>query len=218
MYKFIFDNLILPIAPSKLTIKVGNKNKTVDLISIGETNILKNTGLITYSFDILLPRTRYPFMPLQMEFKEPLFYLDKFRDLKNSKKPFTFEIIRLMPNGIDLFNGYYDVSLEDYTIKENAGEEGDFWVSLNLKEYRLPRVKKIKLISDKKTEIAEAKVEIQREHKEIEPEYTIKKGDTLRKIAKLELNDETKYMEIAILNNIKDPNKIYTGSILKLPT
>ena len=28
------------------------------------------------------------------------------------------------------------VTLESYTVEENAGEEGDFWVNITLKEYR----------------------------------------------------------------------------------
>ena len=46
--------------------------------------------------------------------------------------------------------------------------------------------------------------------------YTVKKGDSLWKIAKECLGNGSKYTEIATLNNIKG-NFIYAGQILKLP-
>lgn len=44
--------------------------------------------------------------------------------------------------------------------------------------------------------------------------YTIKPGDTLGKIAKKTLGDSKKYMLIAQLNNITDPNVIFAGTEL----
>lgn len=44
--------------------------------------------------------------------------------------------------------------------------------------------------------------------------YTIKRGDTLGKIAK---KYNTTVNELAKINNIKDPNKIYAGKTLKIP-
>lgn len=46
--------------------------------------------------------------------------------------------------------------------------------------------------------------------------YTVKKGDTLWKIAKEYLGSGTKYKEIKILNNLKS-DTIYVGQILKIP-
>lgn len=47
--------------------------------------------------------------------------------------------------------------------------------------------------------------------------YTVKKGDSLWKIAKTYLGNGSKYTEIAALNNIKD-NFIYAGLTIKIPT
>lgn len=43
--------------------------------------------------------------------------------------------------------------------------------------------------------------------------YTVKSGDTLSEIAK---KFNTTYQEIARKNNIKNPNKIYVGQVLKI--
>ena len=47
--------------------------------------------------------------------------------------------------------------------------------------------------------------------------YTVKSGDTLSKIAQTHLGSYKRYPEIAKLNNIRDPNRIFPGQVLKLP-
>lgn len=48
-------------------------------------------------------------------------------------------------------------------------------------------------------------------------QYIVQGGDNLRKIAVEELGDESRWLEIATLNNIKKPYAIIQGQILKLP-
>jgi len=49
--------------------------------------------------------------------------------------------------------------------------------------------------------------------------YTVKAGDTLSKIAKQHLGDANAYMEIFNANKdqLKDPDKIQPGQVLKIP-
>ena len=47
--------------------------------------------------------------------------------------------------------------------------------------------------------------------------YTVKKGDTLGKIARATLGKASRYPEIASLNNISNPNRISIGQKLKIP-
>lgn len=49
-------------------------------------------------------------------------------------------------------------------------------------------------------------------------EVTIAKGETLSGIAQRELGNAGRYKEIAELNKIADPNKIFAGAKLKIPT
>ena len=45
MYYVYLDKILLPITPSKLTLKIKNQNKTVVEINEGEINMLKKAGL-----------------------------------------------------------------------------------------------------------------------------------------------------------------------------
>lgn len=226
-FNFLYDNepdslVTLPIPPESFNTKVGGKNEIVDIVNIGEVNILKDIGLRDFSFKILLPKDNALTVIKESEFKEPIFYLSKFREYKANKKPVRFVITRLLPSGKEIFKGNLLVSFEDYSVSENAGEEGDFWVDINLKEYR-----EIKITVTKNTGNTDSagnaivNQEVQRTAKEKAKTYTVKKGDTLWKIAKLQLNEGERYMEIAKLNNITDVDKILygldEGTVLRLP-
>lgn len=222
MYFFFFaaegdEPFCLPVPPAELLTKVPGKNKIIDLISTGEFNILKDVGLRDYSMKVLLPGTEYDFVCTRSDFKLPIFYLNKFRKFKTDKKPVRFIIARTLPSGEDIFGGNILVSLEDYTVKEAAGEEGDFWVEMKLKECReiAATVQEIQNVaSDGSPEVVET---VNRPARESAGEYAVKPGDSLWAIAKRELNDGSRYKEIAALNGIKDPNKIMPGQVLKLP-
>lgn len=224
MYKFSFEYhdeedsfFTLPLAPDEFTTKVSNRNKTVDLLELGEVNIIKDMGLRDFDFKILLPKDSR-LCDDEKDFKEPVFYLNKFREFKEQKRAVILTIIRLMPNGKTLFAGNIEVTLEDYTVSEKAGEEGDFYVELSFKEYK--RVALIKtdttgnVTKDGKTEVTQ---EEQRKTKDTPKSYTVKAGDSLWKIAKLQLNDGSRYKEIAKLNGITDYNNLSLGAVLKLP-
>lgn len=224
MFRFILgydggDSFVLPLAPESFTTKVGNKNRTIELVTMGETNILKTIGLRDFSFKVLLSKDR-EFSGLgENEFHEPIFYLSKFRDMKAACKPVRFRIERIMPDGSVSFPGNLLVSFEDYTVQENAQEEGDYWVELKLKEYREINAVVTKLTGNVNEDgRAEAVRTVERSVREPPEEYTIKAGDSLWKIAQLLLGDGSKYGEIAELNGIADPSNLagMEGKVLKI--
>lgn len=217
MYHVYLDDVLLPIAPSKIETKIKNQNKTVNLINEGEVNILKTAGLTEIKFDVLLPAQEYAFAIFEEGFQPPYFFLEKFEKLKTANKPFLLLVNRMRANEF-LFDTSMNMSLEDYTIKEDAAENNDVWVSLNFKQYRDYDTKTLKVAkSNKKTSKKKATVIKKRPTTKTEPKsYTVKKGDNLWNICKLKLNDPTKCWEIAKKNNIKNPHLIYPGQVIKL--
>ncbi len=135
-YLFYLDKVLLPIAPSKLQLKIKNQNKTLQLINEGEVSVLKKAGLTQVDFDALIPNVQYPFATYNSGFQRAKTYLDKLEALKVSKKPFQFIVSRETPNGTPLFNTNMTVSLEDYTVKEDAKQGLDVVVTIKLKQYK----------------------------------------------------------------------------------
>ena len=218
-YRFYLDNILLPVTPQSLEIKIKNQNKTVTLINDTEYNFLKGAGLTEISFDILLPAVKYPFAVYENGFKNQKYYLDELERLKVSKKPFKFYVSRELPNGIGLYDTDMNVSLEDYTIKESADNGFDLTVSINLKEYAPITTKTdINISSDGTATEEKTRVESPQAPTLQNESYTVKKGDTLWALAKYYYGDGSKYKLIASANpQITNPNLIYVGQVLVIP-
>lgn len=213
-YKFILADNILPVTPKEMKIKINNKNKTIDIINLGEANILKMPGLSTIEFEFVAPAFQYPYVT---NYQPQGFYYYLLEKLKVEQKPFIFSILRQMPTGRYTYPSSFNVSLEDYTILETVDEGFDIIFSVVLKQYKEFATQRIQIKESTEGKKTVEKKQLRETTKEPEKTYTVKKGDTLWNIAKKELGDGTRYKEIAKLNNIANPNKIYPGQVFRLP-
>lgn len=217
-YIFYLGDMQLPIAPSKLQLKINSNNKTVTLINDGEINIIKTPGLTDISFEVLLPNVKYPFATYPDGFKGADYYLGVLEKLKTSTEPFQFIVTRTKPNGEYLFDTNIKVTLEDYTIVEDAEKYGfDVGVSISLKQYRDYCTKVLSMKDKTESSTKVATVEQNRTStKTLASTHIVKSGETLWVICQKELGDGSKYKEIAALNNISNPNLIKVGQVIKL--
>ncbi len=145
MYSFYLDRILLPVAPSKLSIGFKSHNKTLNLMNDGEINILKDPCLLDISFDVLIPNTKYPFSIYESGFELADKYIEKINKLKTDKKPFQFIVTRTKPDGIPIFNTNIKVSLEEYEMSEDAEEGFDIMLSIKLKQYKVYSTKIVKI-------------------------------------------------------------------------
>lgn len=136
MYDFYLDGILLPVAPEQMKMSIANQNSTYVLIDLGEINLLKRAGLTEVEFECRLPQQQYPFAVYEDGFKPAAYFLAHFEQLKVNRKPFQFIVARAMPNGRVLFSNNIKVSLEDYTITEEAQNGFDIMVKIRLKQYR----------------------------------------------------------------------------------
>lgn len=223
MYYFYLDKILLPIAPSKLTVKIGNENKTLTLINEGEINVLKKAGLTEIDFDATIPNVEYPFATYKNGFQSAKTFLDAIEKLKTDQKPFQFIVTRTFPNGKAIFNTNMKVSLENYTIKEEAKQGFDATVTFKLKQYKDYGTKtcKIKIETTKKAVTAEPKRETTSSPAPVKQNktYTVVRGDCLWNIAKKFYGNGSQYTKIYNANKdkIKSPNLIYPGQVLTIP-
>jgi len=135
-YEIYLDKIRLPVAPAKLELRIKNKSETVTLINGMEINLLKDAGLSEIEFECMLPQMRYPFASYPGPFQDAESYLEAIERLKTGKKPFQFIVWRATPGGKRMFTTNMKVSLEEYSVIEEAANGFDVTVKIRLKQYR----------------------------------------------------------------------------------
>lgn len=166
-YEFYLDGVLLPVTPSKLKVKVKSKNKTTEMLSGGDMNIIKAPGLKEISFDALFPMRKYAFANYTDGFRNAEYYVNKLAALKKVKAPFRFIVVRMSQNGTRLdFDSNYLTTLEDYTLTEDASDGGDVTASITLKEYVEYKTKTIVVKKSRDQRVREAYAARPEEEKE----------------------------------------------------
>ena len=221
-YEVYLDDMLLPIPPQKIPIKYPGQNKTANLISGEEINMLRPTGLAEISLDIVFPQMDYPAAVWDGSVDDAEDFLDHLQELKESKVPFEFIVIRDGPGRLHSFDTNLDVTLEDYKVCDDVKEGFDLAVSISLKEYRNygTKIMNFTLIEDQSVPTAsESEPERKGQPDEVGA-YTVENGDNLCKIAKKLLGDSNRWQELYDLNRdkISNPNLIRPGQILTIPT
>jgi LysM repeat protein len=220
MYKFLMGKVLLPIPPSKMQTTINNQNKTVNLMNEGEVNVIKTPGLTSIKFDIILPLyTWYPFADYDRFFQPAGYYLQYFEKLKYMGTPFSFIVNRFKEgseqNKKNIMLTNMLVVLENYTVTESKDNAPDVDVSIELKEYKNygTIIKKFDILTN--NEVSRT-IKKNKATNKIPSTYTVKKGDTLWAIAKKLLGDGAKCWNLAKLNKISNPNKLFVGQVLKI--
>ncbi len=234
-YHFFIDDLELPYAPSELKVTIGSNNQTVELINGSEINILKNPKLTEIEFDIELPRGRqYAFANTLVSSKT---YTDHFEKLMLNKTPTKLVITRPNPSlrgstGIggtikDFESTVLTVSLEGYSLEEDAENAYDIKVSLKFKEYLSYGTVKKKVVSNTNNVTVSSSIKTVKSNQS----YTVKSGDCLWNISKKFYGTSNKWKTIYEANKAiieKTAQKygkksssngwwIYPGTVLTIP-
>lgn len=229
-YYFFLDELMLPVPPAKMTVKIHNMNKTTTLIDEGEINIIKTPGLSEISFDIRLPSQSRPYANYDETFAEsagsfiskllggpdpffkpPSYYLDYIEKLKTSNDYFYFSVSRLSPTFQSLFDTSMLVTLEDYSIEEDAKDGFDVTIPVRLKQYREYGTKEVEV---KKDENGNETVTIKSQRpskKSIDKVIKVRNSQSVWEVCKKAGNGSLNWRHIWNLNDLH-------GNPAKMPT
>lgn len=209
MYYFYLDNLQIPIPPKTLDISYNNKNETVDLLQTGEVTIPKPLGLTEYSFEILLPNSKYPFNQSMLEKgKKAEYYAKKIHSMKLAGNPVKFTVVRMKPTGEMLNMITERVTIETMATKEDHDYGFDMYFTITLKQWRDYGTKKL-VIEENKDGTANASVKTERPTDKI-PAKEVKSPNgfnkaTLQRVVKQQFGDTNNLFKIAALNKIGVP-------------
>lgn len=209
----------LPVNPEQIETTSAQANQKFEILKLGQIAIPTHMELKEYSFEAEFPHRPLHYVETAGGFRNPDFYLRLFEQWRNEKAPVRF----IASNGIgDDINTL--VLIEELTITERAGEEGDKYVSFRLVEYREFGKKAVVVTTPTPagTVIAVAKKE--EPAPAVNPKsngtHVVQSGDTLWAIAKKYYGNGAQYTKIFNANKdkIKNPNLIYPGQKLVIPT
>lgn len=192
-YDFYMAGMKLPFAPPSLSIEVGSKNETVDLINEGEINILKSPSLVSISFQARFPMRTYPYAPTVDSFDS---YYETIKSLKENKTPFDFIVVRATPGRVPTWDTNIKVALESFTISEDWEEGDDVLIDFQLKQYKSYGTKTATVKNNTTIEKTPSSNSTRTEKTVEQETYTIKSGDTLYDIAKRHFGDGARWTEI----------------------
>ena len=195
----------LPVKPSEFTVTVTHRNTVVNVIQLGDINLMGKTGLREITLASFFPAKDYNFSNNSSR-KEPLTYVEKLETWRKSGSP-----IRVIITGV--LN--MEATIESFSYGEQDAT-GDIYYTLYIKEYKKIKTKKATVTiatvkpSTRTTKAPEASSGTT---------YTVKSGDCLWKIAKQFYGNGAQYTKIYNANKdkIKNPNLIYAGQVLTIP-
>lgn len=215
-YHLYLCGIEMPELPSSFSVKIGNKNKTVELLNGDTINLLKSKGLQEISLTL-----DFPMIGAR---RTAEYYLAKFDKFKKNRKPTQLIFTRTTPDGKPLEDTNIKVSIEDYSKDEDASKPFEISVSINLKEYtdygtQKLTVKKVKK-NGKTQKVASVKKERETNNAPKAKTYTVKQGDTLWAISTKYLGSGAKYRLIynANRNVLSNPNIVKVGQVLTIPS
>lgn len=212
---FDYNNVTyrLPVNPEEIETSSAQAIEKYEILKLGQIAIPTHLELKEYSFETEFPHRPLHYVETSGGFKDADFYLRLFEQWRQKKDPVRF----IASNGIgDDINTL--VLLEELTITEKAGEEGDKYVSFQLLEYREFGKKSAVVAQSNKATIKKESTA-----PKVNPKsngvHVVQPGDTLWAIAKKYYGNGAQYTKIYNANKsiIKNPNLIYPGQKLVIP-
>lgn len=211
-----------PVLPEKLSIKRNGSDKEYDIIKTGRISTIQKPELTEISFESFFPGNNYPFVNPKHYKKDgnpdPYTYVNYVLKWWDTGYPVRFIYI-----GIDTQRESSKLSLPMSIVSferwEEGGSPGDIFYSLKLKEYVFYSAKRITAVQQDGQTVLRAEPPKRPDERVPPTTYTLKPGDSLIKVAKMQLGNSGRWREIQQLNGITDSEvrRLQVGRVLQLP-
>lgn len=204
----------LPVNPEKIERSIVQANEKYEILKLGQIVIPTYLELREYSFECELPGKPYHYVETPNEFKESSHYFNAIRKWRLKNEPIRFIASNDGQDEINIL-----VLIEDFTVEDRAGEEGDRYVSFKLLEYVNYGKKTMVVKKTTKTATPKPSPKLATNPKN-KGTYVVKRGDTLWAITKkyYGVSNWANVNKIVAANKvIKNPNLIYPGQKFTIP-
>ncbi|AJE50689.1 LysM peptidoglycan-binding domain-containing protein [Paenibacillus polymyxa] len=197
-----------PVNPEEVTISRQKGFDTTTILSYGEFDFPQGEKVKEISFSSFFPKEYNPAYCTYEDIPDPQEAMNTLNGFLLSKSPLRFIITETAVN--------VPVIVASHNSTFRGGEYGDVNFDLSLRTWS-----EMKVVKKAGTSLKSATVnkKPRTDMKEKKKTYTVKSGDSLSKIAKLELGDSSQWSRIYQLNKKtigKNPNAIKPGQKLVL--
>lgn len=201
-----------PVNPETIDRESPFDFQTVKIASLGDIVLPGERGLKKYSFSSFFPRDYNASYCEYENFMEPWKWVEQIEKWRDTRQNLRL-IVTGTPISVPVFVESFDLS------PEKAGAPGDVYYSISFIEHRPFTAKELKTDSNGKTKATPTKATQKTEEKK-QTTYTVVKGDSLWKIAKVKYGDGAKWRKIYDANKAvigKNPDAINVGQKLVIP-
>lgn len=194
----------LDVNPREISVTQQSKDKTVDLLNVGEVNVKGNRGLIKTSLSTFLPASGSHF---NKSGAAPGEIVQAVRKAKNGKRP-----VRIVISGTDVNAKFSVSSMEEKYVE---GQE-DIYINWSFTEDRELNMAAVASYTGRYTDTGLA---ARPEERSIPKSVTLKQGDSLWNIACREYGDGSRWKDIAAANGITDDEvrRLQIGKEIVMP-
>lgn len=180
-----------PVLPETLKIESDGDNETDKVIGLGEINRINKKLLRDITIESFFPAHDGPYVTSIKSLEAPNKYVEAIQIQRERAKP-----ARLSMHGSTISFSML-VSIEDFSYEERAGEVGDIYFTLKMKEWKDYSAKRIVLTAPKKATATQAKRSVNKPQAKT---HKVVKGESLWSICKKEYGDGSKYPQLYAKN------------------
>ncbi|MFD0675155.1 LysM peptidoglycan-binding domain-containing protein [Cohnella sp. GCM10027633] len=226
------EGWFFPVLPEEIKIERGGAGKEYNIVGLGRMNAIEAPELRKITVESFFPadasasyvyritkRDEEKSAGLAQQLKPHRFVQDITKWM-NSRHPARFIYVG-QETGDDSTKIHLPVSIDKFDYWEEAGSPGDIYFKLDLLEYVFYSPIKIRSVVQEDGSTKQTKEQAKRADYRVPPTtYTIKPGDNLIQIARLQLGDDARWRDIQKLNGIKDGElrSLRVGRVLQLPS
>lgn len=176
----------LAVNPPEISVTQDNKDKTIDLLNVGEINVPGMRGLIKVSLATFLPDSNSPFFTGTA----PEQIVQAVKKAKNGQKA-----IRIIISGSDV-NTQFNVSAMNEIYKEG---QGDIYISWTFVELRDLNTGQVASFVRRYTDTGLC---TRRTTRSVPKAVTVQNGDTFWDLARRYYDDGSRWKDIALANGM----------------
>ncbi|WP_058301135.1 LysM peptidoglycan-binding domain-containing protein [Gorillibacterium timonense] len=203
--------LWLPVNPEQISVKRVHGYEDVQVTQLGEYTVIGEAALKEYSFASFFPRDYHPGYCEYEDLPDPWATVEKIEGWMKSRKPLRLDVTGTKLKGL--------VTLRSFQYSERAGNPGDIFYEMELKEYVEVQFRQVETSGSGKAVVVTGKG--RPDTRKPPASYIVIPGDTLWKIAQRTLGNGDRWREVYAANELvigKNPNKLYPGQKLVIPS